>query len=49
MTSVNIAVTGVRADLDTGRDAPAVAVLGELDAIIVPFAPYSEPGIFDAL
>ena len=38
----NIAVTGVRADLDTGRPGPVTAVLGELDAIIVPDHPFAD-------
>ena len=38
-----LAVTGARADLDTGRPGPKVALLGELDAIIVPNHPFADP------
>ncbi len=38
----NIAITGVRADLECGNDGPSVAVLGELDAIIVPNHPFAD-------
>lgn len=34
-----LAVTGFRADIDTGRPGPTVAVLGELDSLILPNHP----------
>lgn len=38
-----IAITGRRADIDTGRKGPKVAVLGELDGLIVPQHPFANP------
>ncbi|MBO7147847.1 MAG: amidohydrolase [Lentisphaeria bacterium] len=38
----NIAITGVRADLNTGKPGPVTAVLGELDALIVPDHPFAD-------
>lgn len=38
-----LAVTGVRADLDSGRPGPAVAVLGELDGLIAFGHPHANP------
>ncbi len=38
-----IAVTGLKAVLDTGRPGPSVAILGELDALPVPDHPYANP------
>ncbi len=38
-----LAITGRRADIDTGRPGPRLAVLGELDALIVPHHPYADP------
>ncbi len=38
-----IAVTGVRAELDTGRPGPTVAIMGELDALPVPDHPHANP------
>ncbi len=38
-----LAVTGCRADLKSGKPGPAVALLGELDAIILPEHPYADP------
>lgn len=35
----NLAVTGFRADIDTGRPGPTVAILGELDSLILPNHP----------
>ena len=35
----NLAVTGFRADIDTGRPGPVLAVLGELDSLILPNHP----------
>lgn len=37
------AITGVCADLETGRPGPRVGILGELDAIIVPAHPFADP------
>ena len=34
-----LAITGFRADLDTGRPGPTVAILGELDSLILPNHP----------
>ena len=34
-----LAVTGFRADIDTGRPGPTVAVLGELDSLVLPNHP----------
>ena len=38
-----LAITGRRADIDTGRPGPRLAVLGELDALIVPQHPFADP------
>jgi len=35
----NLAITGFRADIDTGRPGPTVAILGELDSLIIPNHP----------
>ena len=35
-TRENVAITGVIAKLDTGRPGPHIAIMGELDALIVP-------------
>ena len=34
-----LALTGFRADIDTGRPGPTVAILGELDSLIIPSHP----------
>lgn len=34
-----LAMTGFRADIDTGRPGPTVAILGELDSLIIPSHP----------
>ncbi|MCP3966331.1 MAG: amidohydrolase [Lentisphaerae bacterium] len=39
----NLAITGCRADLDTGKPGPVFAVLGELDSIILPTHPAANP------
>ena len=39
----NLAITGLRADLDTGRPGPKIAVLGELDGLIVPNHAFADP------
>ena len=38
-----LAVTGVRADLPSGGDGPTVAILGELDALVVADNPAADP------
>lgn len=38
-----LALTGLRADLDTGRPGPTVAVIGEMDALLQPHHPESDP------
>lgn len=38
-----LAVTGVRAELDTGRPGPTVALLGELDALLAPTHRFADP------
>ena len=38
-----LAVTGCRADFDSGRAGPTLAILGELDAIILPAHPDADP------
>ena len=38
-----LAITGRRADIDTGRPGPRLAVLGELDALIVLQHKYADP------
>ena len=35
----NLAITGMRADLDSGRPGPTVALLGEMDSLIIPQHP----------
>jgi len=37
-----LAMTGLRADLQTGRTGPTVAILGELDAIRLPSHPFAD-------
>lgn len=38
-----LAVTGFRADMDTGKPGPRVALLGEMDALILPSHPAADP------
>lgn len=38
-----LALTGIRAVLDSGRPGPTIALMGELDALIVPDHPRSDP------
>ena len=38
-----LAITGRRADIDTERPGPRLAVLGELDALIVPQHKFADP------
>ena len=38
-----LARTGVRADFDTGKEGPTVAILGELDALVMPEHPEANP------
>ena len=39
----NLAITGLRADFDTGRPGPKVGILGELDGLIVPNHAFADP------
>ncbi len=39
----NLAVTGFRAELDTGKPGPVFAILGELDSLIMPNHPECDP------
>ena len=39
----NLAITGVRADISTGRPGPRVGILGELDGLIVPNHLFADP------
>ncbi len=39
----SLAMTGVRADLTGGAPGPRVAVMGELDSLIVPGHPFADP------
>ena len=39
-----LAVTGFRADLDTGKPGPVVAIMGELDALLIPSHPEAVNG-----
>ena len=38
-----IAVTGLRADIDSGRPGPRIAIMGELDALPVPDHAFADP------
>lgn len=38
-----LAVTGLRADLDSGREGPRFAILGEMDSLIIPEAAEADP------
>ena len=38
-----LAITGVRADIDSGRPGPRIAIIGELDALPVPTHPFANP------
>ena len=38
-----LAMTGFRADIDTGKPGPTVAVLGELDSLVLPNHPECDP------
>ncbi len=38
-----LALTGLRADLDSGREGPVLAVLGEMDSLILPTHPEADP------
>ena len=39
----DLAITGLRADVDTGRPGPRLAILGELDGLIVPNHAFADP------
>ncbi|MBR7120642.1 MAG: amidohydrolase [Lentisphaeria bacterium] len=41
----NLAITGFRADLDTGKPGPTIAIMGEYDALIVPGHPEAVNGL----
>lgn len=45
-----IALTGLRGDLETGKDGPRFAILGEMDSLIIPEAEEADPvtGAFHA-
>ena len=38
-----LAMTGFRADIDTGRPGPTVAFLGEMDSLVLPNHPECDP------
>jgi amidohydrolase len=38
-----LAITGVKARLSSGRPGPTVAIMGELDAVVVPGHPFADP------
>ena len=38
-----LAITGLRADIDSGKPGPRIAVMGELDALPVPDHPFADP------
>ena len=38
-----LGITGLRTEIDTGRPGPTVALLGELDALVVPGHPNADP------
>ena len=38
-----LALTGLRADLDTGKEGPVLAILGEMDALLLPNHPEADP------
>ena len=40
---IGLAITGVRADIDSGRPGPKIAIMGELDALPVPTHPFADP------
>lgn len=42
-TQEGLAVTGVKATLDSGTAGPNVAILGELDAVLCPDSPHADP------
>lgn len=41
--STGFAITGLRADIDSGKPGPRIAVMGELDALPVPTHPFADP------
>lgn len=38
----NLALTGFRSDIDTGKEGPALALLGEMDSLILPSHPEAD-------
>ena len=43
--TTGLAITGFRAELDTGKPGPTVAVMGEFDALIIPGHPEAVDGV----
>ena len=43
--TTGLAITGFRADLDTGKPGPTIAVMGEYDALIIPSHPEAVNGV----
>ena len=41
----NLAITGFRADLDTGKPGPTIAIMGEYDALLIPSHPEAVNGV----
>ena len=41
--SDNLAITGLKTTLDTGKEGPSIAILGELDGLPVPGHPFENP------
>ena len=39
----NLAITGLRADITSGKPGPRIAIMGELDALPVPSHPFADP------
>lgn len=39
----NLALTGLRADITSGKPGPQIAIMGELDALPVPSHPFADP------
>ena len=39
----DLAITGLRADIDSGKPGPRIAIMGELDALPVPSHPFADP------
>ncbi len=39
----DLAITGLRADIESGKPGPRIAIMGELDALPVPSHPFADP------